>query len=92
MERSRFEQLDGPDRERAAQQIEKARHRDAQRLEVSADSDGHPATDRPRLVLERVRQVADGDASPRREHLRALRRERRTHDHQFPRRNLSRGA
>jgi hypothetical protein len=92
MERSRFEGLDGPDRERTAQQIERARHRDAQRLEVSSDSDGHPATDRPRLVLERVRQVADGDASPRREHLRALRRERRTHDHQFPRRNLSRGA
>jgi hypothetical protein len=92
MERSRFEGLDGTDRERAAQQIEKARHRDAQRLEVSSDSGGHPATDRPRLVLERVRQVADGDASPRREHLRALRRERRTHDHQFPRRNLSRGA
>jgi hypothetical protein len=92
MERSRFERLQGPDRERAARQIEKARQRDAQRLEVSADSDARPAIDRPRLALERLRQVADGDASPRREHLRALRRERRTHDHQFPRRNLSRGA
>jgi hypothetical protein len=92
MDRSRFEGLEGPDRERAARQIEKARHRDAQRLEVSSASDGHPATERPRLALERLRQIADGDASPRREHLRALRRERRTHDHRFPRRNLSRGA
>jgi hypothetical protein len=92
MERSRFERLQGPDRERAAEQIEKARHRDARRLEVSADVDGRPAIDRPRLALERVRQLADGDAPRRREHLRTLRRERRSRDHQFPRRNLSRGA
>jgi hypothetical protein len=92
MERSRFEQLEGPDRERAAGQIEKARHRDAQRMEVSADSDRRPAVERPRLALERVRQLAGGDAPRRREHLRTLRRERRSRDHLSPRRNLSRGA
>jgi hypothetical protein len=92
MERSRFEQLEGPDRERSARQIEKARQRDARRLEVSADGDGRPAMDRPRLALERVRQLSGGDAPRRREHLRTLQRERRSHDHQFPRRNLSRGA
>jgi hypothetical protein len=92
MERSRFERLQGPDRERAAQQIEKARQRDARRLEVSADADGRPATDRPRLALERVRQLADGDAPRRRVHLRTLRRERRSRDQLTPRRNLSRGA
>jgi hypothetical protein len=92
MERSRFEQLQGPDRERAAGQIEKARHRDLQRLEVSATAAGRPAIERPRLALERVRQVADGEAPRRREHLRTLRRERRSRDHLSPRRNLSRGA
>jgi hypothetical protein len=92
MDRARFEQLQGPDRERAARQIEKARRRDARRLEVSAESDGRPASDRPRLALERVRQIAGGDAPRRREHLRSLRRERRSRDHLSPRRNLSRGA
>jgi hypothetical protein len=92
MERSRFEQLQSPDRERAAGQIEKARHRDLQRLEVSATTPGRPAIERPRLALERVRQVAGGDAPRRREHLRTLRRERRSRDHLSPRRNLSRGA
>ena len=94
MERSRFEALEGPDRERAAEQIERARRRDAQRLEVSqgTDPEERPATERPRLALERVRQVAGGDASRRREQLRKLRRERRLRDHLPPRRNLSRGA
>jgi hypothetical protein len=92
MERPRFEQLEGPDRERAARQIEKARNRDAQRMEVSAEVDRRPAVDRPRLALERVRQLADGDAPRRRERLRTLRRERGSRDHLSPRRNLSRGA
>jgi hypothetical protein len=92
MERSRFEQLQGPDRDRAAEQIEKARRRDAKRLEVSADTDGRLAVDRPRLALERIRQVTGGDAPRRREHLQALRRERRSGENLSPRRNLSRGA
>jgi hypothetical protein len=94
MERSRFEQLQGPDRDRATEQIEKARRRDARRLEVSAgaDSQAAPAHDRPRLALERVRQAAAGEGPRRREHLKALRRERRARDHLAPRRNLSRGA
>jgi hypothetical protein len=92
MERSRFEQLEGPDRERAARQIEKARRRDARRLEVSADGDDRRAGDRPRIALERVRQLSGGDAPRRREHLQTLRRERRARDLRFPRRNLSRGA
>jgi hypothetical protein len=93
IEGSRFEQLQGPDRERAAERIEKARHRDAQRLEVSSETGGRTAAaDRPRLALERVRQVAGGDAPRRREHLRTLRRERRSREHLAPRRNLSRGA
>jgi hypothetical protein len=91
MERSRFEQLSGPDRERAAQQIEKARRRDAQRVEVSADPDPGPRLERPRLALERLRQSADGEGPERREHLRTLRREGRRRDLP-PRRNLSRGA
>jgi hypothetical protein len=92
MERSRFEQLQGPDRERAAEQIEKARSRDARRLDVSSETGGRAALDRPRLALERVRQVAGGDAPRRREHLRTLRRERRSRGHLAPRRNLSRGG
>jgi hypothetical protein len=94
MERSRFEALEGPDRERAAEQIERARRRDAQRLEVSqgTDPEARPATELPKLALERVRQVAGGDGPRRREHLRTLRRERRSRDHLAPRRNLSRGA
>jgi hypothetical protein len=92
MERSRFEQLSGPDRERATEQIEKARRRDAQRVEISTDPDPGPRLERPRLALERLRQSADGEGSERREHLRTLRRERRSRDYRSPRRNLSRGA
>jgi hypothetical protein len=36
--------------------------------------------------------VGEGALPERREHLRALRRERRGRDHLSPRRNLSRGA
>ena len=92
LERSRFEQLRGADRERAEAQIEKARRRDAQRLEVSTGSEGRAVTERPRLALERVRQLGEGEAPRRREHLRGLRRERRSQEHLASRRNLSRGA
>jgi hypothetical protein len=92
LERSRFEELRGGDRERAEAQIEKARRRDARRLEVSTGSDGRGAAERPRLALERIRQLGEGEAPRRREHLRRLRRERRSQDHLAPRRNLSRGA
>jgi hypothetical protein len=90
--RSRFEELRGPERERAEARIEKARHRDARRAEIAQEPAGHPVAERPRLALERVRQVGDGLAPRRREHLRALRRERRSRDLPAPRRNLSRGA
>jgi hypothetical protein len=92
MERTRFEQLEGPDRERAAEQIEKARRRDIKRAEISADPDSTSIRERPRLALERIRQATDGDGPKRREHLRSLRRERRSRDHLTPRRNLSRGG
>jgi hypothetical protein len=92
LERSRFEQLRGPDRERAEAQIEKARRRDAQRLEVSTGEEGRGVTERPRLALERVRQIGEGETPRRREHLRGLRRERRSREHLASRRNLSRGA
>jgi hypothetical protein len=92
MDRRSFEELRGLDRERAAERIEKARRRDAQRLEVDSGPDRHPLAERPRLALERLRQVGEGAAPERREHLRALRRERRSPDHLGPRRNLSRGA
>lgn len=92
LDRRRFEELGGPAREQAEQRIEKARRRDAQRLDIGADQGGHPARERPRLALERIRQLGEGAAPDRREHLRALRRERRSREHLAPRRNLSRGA
>ncbi len=91
IERTRFEQLRGPERERAAEQIEKARRRDLQKLAVATERPGR-IVDRSRRTRERLRQTRDGDVDTRREHLRSLRRERRTRDHRSPRRNLSRGA
>lgn len=90
-ERSRFEQLKGPERERAEKQIEKARRRDVQRLALATEQPDR-ATGRPLRVAERVRQSAEGEGSTRRAHLHSLRRERRSRDHLSPRRNLSRGA
>jgi hypothetical protein len=90
MERSRFEKLRGPEREHTIEKIEKARRRDLGRLEISEDGGG--PTERPRLALERVRQLGEGAAPTRREHLRSLRRERRPREQPAPRRNLSRGA
>jgi hypothetical protein len=90
-ERNRFEQLKGPERERAEQQIEKARKRDVQRLALAIEQPGR-AGGRPGQLAERVRQSGEGKGSTRRAHLRTLRRERRSHDHLQPRRHLSRGA
>lgn len=89
--RSRFEELRGPERERAEQQIEKARKRDLQRLTIATDQPGR-LVGHGRQALERVRQSSEGDGAARRAHLRSLRRERRRQDHLSPRRNLSRGA
>ena len=90
-ERARVEQLRGPDRERAEAQIERARKRDLKRLSVAADPPG-PIAGRPRLAAERIRQLKDGEAPSRREHLRGLRRQLRAAEHLHPRRNLSRGS
>jgi hypothetical protein len=91
-ERARFEALKGPDRERAEARIEKARQRDLQRLEVTTKSERPSATERPKLLAERGRQLVGGEGPERRAHLRTLRRQRRSTDHLIPRRNLSRGA
>jgi hypothetical protein len=90
-ERTKFEQLRGPERERAEAEIERARKRDLKRLSVAAEPPGRIAG-RPSLAAERIRQIKDGESPSRREHLRGLRRQRRSKDHLHPRRNLSRGA
>jgi hypothetical protein len=90
IERTRFEALRGPERERAEVEIEKARKRDRRRLSVSEP--GQKIADRPRVAVERVRQGLEGSGSERRTQLQRLRRERRPTDHLAPRRNLSRGA
>jgi hypothetical protein len=91
IERTRFEQLKGPERERAVEQIEKARQRDLQKLAVATERPGR-IVDRSRRTRERLRQSREGDLDVRREYLRTLRRERRSREHLSPRRNLSRGA
>jgi hypothetical protein len=90
-ERSRFEALKGPERERAKQQIEKARKRDVQRLALVEDKPTKPIAT-ARRTAERVRQAGEGAGAWRRVHLRTLRRERRSRDQLAPRRNLSRGG
>jgi hypothetical protein len=90
IDRSRFEGLKGPERERAEVEIEKARKRDLARLSVSEP--GQKYADRPRLAVERIRQGIDGSAAERRTQLQRLRRDRRSRDHLSSRRNLSRGA
>jgi hypothetical protein len=88
--RAQFESLRGPERERAEAEIEKARHRDLQRIEVISQPPGR-VVGRARVSAERIRQGAEGAAGDRRQRLRRLRREQR-----FPqpptRRNLSRGG
>ncbi len=87
--RTQFENLRGPERERAAAEIEKARRRDLRRLEVASLAPGRIAG-RARLSAERLRQGFEGSGAERRAQLRALRRERRL-DQLPSRRNLSRG-
>ncbi len=89
-ERSQFEHLRGPQRERAEAEIEKARRRDLKRLELASQPPGRVAG-RGRLAAERLRQGIEGSGSERRRQLRALRRERRL-DQLPSRRNLSRGG
>ena len=90
-ERARFEELRGPERERAEQEIEKVRKRDSQRLAVAFEVPGR-IVGRGRQAAERVRQGVEGSGPERREHLRALRRERQSRDQLISRRNLSRGG
>jgi hypothetical protein len=91
IDRARFESLRGPDRERAVEQIEKARRRDLQRLAV-VDSSPGKVTGRGRTAAEGVRQRLEGSAEERRRHLRDLRRDPGLIERLQPRRNLSRGA
>jgi hypothetical protein len=93
-QRTQFEALKGPERERAEQEIEKARKRDSQRLALASEVPGR-IVGRGRQAAERVRQGAEelGGATARREQLRRLRRDRRNPgDRPAPRRNLSRGG
>jgi hypothetical protein len=90
MARADFEALPQPERERAAERIEKERKRDLRRLEVASEVPGRIAG-RGRQAAEGARQRIEGDAGRRREHLRRLRRERRAAPPPT-RRNLSRGA
>ena len=90
-DRAQFEELQGPDRERAEAAIEKARKRDRQRLDVAESVPGR-VVGRPRQALEGLRQSRDGDGPRRREQLQRLRRDRRAGSHLAGRRNLSRGG
>lgn len=90
-QRAAFESLRGDERERAEAEIEKARRRDLRRLAAVERPPGRIAG-RASVAAERARQGAEGAAPERREHLRALRRERRSGEHLARRRHLSRGA
>ena len=90
-DRAQFEQLRGPERERAQEAIEKATKRDRQRLEVASSQPGRIAG-RGRQLAEGLRQRGEGAGPQRRERLRRLQRQRRSATHLAPRRNLSRGG
>jgi hypothetical protein len=90
-DRAQFEQLRGPERERAQEAIEKATKRDRQRLEVASSQPGRIAG-RGRQAAEGLRQRGEGAGPERRERLRRLQRQRRSATHLAPRRNLSRGS
>jgi hypothetical protein len=90
-DRAQFEELRGPDRERAEAAIEKATKRDRQRLDVAASIPGR-VIGRPRQAAEGLRQRQEGDGPRRREQLQHLRRDRRAGAHLAARRNLSRGG
>jgi hypothetical protein len=94
MGRSQFEALQGAQRHRAEQAIERAIRRDRQRLGATTDSPGRIAgmARKGRTVAEAGRQRGE-EAASRADHLRRLRdRRRRPAAHLAARRNLSRGA
>lgn len=86
-----FEELQGPERERAVEAIEKARARDERRLEV-ANSEPGRVRGRARHLAEGIEQRREESPAERRERLARLRRKRRSEPEHSPRRNLSRGA
>jgi hypothetical protein len=91
--RSKFEALQGADREAAAKEIERARQRDAKRAQVSSELPGR-VIGRGRQKAEAMRQHRDSLAgdNARWQHLRRLRRERLARRDLPPRRGLSRGS
>lgn len=91
LDRRRFEELRGPERERASEAIEKARVRDLQRLEILSNEPGR-VRGRGRQSAEGLRQRLEKSPAERRERLARLRRQRRSTPDQSLRRNLSRGG
>jgi hypothetical protein len=91
LDRKQFEQLRGPERERAVEAIERARLRDQQRLEVISGEPGRVRGGARRSV-EGLRQRQEESPTERRERLQRLRRERRRTPDPGLRRNLSRGG
>jgi hypothetical protein len=90
-DRRQFEELRGPERERAIEAIEKARERDRHRLEVVSGEPGR-VRGRGRRAAEGLRQRQEESPAERRERLGRLRRQRRSTPDQSLRRNLSRGG
>ena len=89
--RAQFDQLQGEERERAKEAIEKAIKRDKRRVGVISDRPGRIAGG-TRQLAERARQArSPHELAERHRHLRALRRERRL-DSPSARRHLSRGG
>lgn len=91
-DRADFEALRGAARERAVEEIERARKRDAKRLRVATELPGR-VVGRGRRKAEALRQHRDafGGHFDRYEHVRRLRRERLARQ-EHARRNLSRGS
>lgn len=91
--RSKFEALQGADREAAVEKIEQARKRDAKRERVSSELPGR-VVGRGRQKAEALRQHRESLAgnNARWQHLRQRRRERLARRDLPPRRGLSRGS
>jgi hypothetical protein len=95
MGRREFEELRGPQYEKAAEEVEQARKRDLKQVNVLDDVPGRvPSRAKYRYKAEKRRQRKEADGADRRaEHLKGLRRDRRARRYlPPPRRNLSRGA
>jgi hypothetical protein len=92
-ERTQFEALKGPERERAEQEIEQTRKRDVKRVAVTSETPGR-IVGRPRQGAERIRQGVEGlkGSNEHHEQLLRLRRERRAEAVAARRRNLIRGG